>query len=62
MDKELKENVKILKLILIVIISFIISALIFFPCMLLSLISRFKIDYHHKFHLWWYEEVLSKYE
>ncbi len=41
-------------------ISWVISALILIPCMILSVLSGFKSDYHHKFHLWWYDEFLSK--
>jgi len=41
------------------IISWIISALLVIPCMILSLISGFKIDYHHQFHLWWYKKFLE---
>ena len=51
---------KIIKSILFWIVSWIISALILFPCLFLNLLSGFKIDYHHKFHLWWYDEVLDK--
>lgn len=50
---------KIIKSILFWIVSWIISALILFPCLFLNLLSGFKIDYHHKFH-WWYDEVLDK--
>lgn len=42
--------------------SFLISALILYPCLFLSLLSGFKVDYHYKFHLWWYDEVLSQFE
>ena len=53
---------KTIKSILIWIVSWIISALILYPCLFLSLLSWFKIDYHHKFHLWWGNEVLDKCE
>lgn len=56
-----KKLVKITELILIWIISWIISSLILYPCLFLSLLSGFKIDYHYKFHLWWGNEVLDKY-
>lgn len=49
-----------MKIILVWIISFIISANILIPCIFLTILSGFKIDYHHKFHLWWYGEILSK--
>jgi len=55
---------KIIKTIIVWIASWIISALILFPCVFpcvfLSILSGFKIDYHHKFHLWWGIEVLDK--
>ena len=53
---------KAIKSILIMLVSWIISALILYPCLFLSLLSGFKIDYHYKFHLWWGSEVLDKCE
>lgn len=59
-NEQLRTLLKTIKSILIWIVSWIISALILCPCLFLSLLSGFKIDYHHKFHLWWYDEVLDK--
>ncbi len=46
--------------IIVWIVSWIISSLILYTCLFLSVLSGFKVDYHHKFHLWWYDEVLNK--
>jgi len=35
------------------IISWLISALILIPCLILSMLSKFTLDYHYQFHLWW---------
>jgi hypothetical protein len=40
--------------------SLLISAFILYPCLFLSLIGGFKVDYHHRFHLWWGKEFLDK--
>jgi len=48
-----------MKLTLIWCTSWLISATILFPCLFLSLLSEFKIDYHRKFQLWWYNEFLK---
>jgi hypothetical protein len=49
-----------MKTVLFWIVSWLISSLIVLPCGFLSILSGFKINYHHKFHLWWYKEVLEK--
>jgi hypothetical protein len=49
-----------MKAIIFWIISWIISALILFPCLFLSLLSGFKVDYHHEFHMWWWNKYLEK--
>ncbi|MCK9415768.1 hypothetical protein M0Q97_03805 [Candidatus Dojkabacteria bacterium] len=45
---------------LIWLISWLISGILLYPCAILSILSGFKIDYHFKFHLWWYDIILSK--
>lgn len=45
---------------LIIIISWIISAILLFPCLFLSMLSMFTIDYHYMFHIWWANNVLNK--
>jgi hypothetical protein len=44
------------------IISWVISALILFPCLVLSILDGFKVDYHHEFHIWWYSKVLINFK
>jgi hypothetical protein len=51
---------KILHTLIFWIISWLISAFILIPCLFLSILNGFKVDYHHKFHIWWYDEFLSK--
>ena len=46
--------------IIVCVVSLLISALILYPCLFLSVLSGFKVDYHYKFHLWWGKEVLDK--
>ena len=41
-------------------ISWLISGLILVPCLILTVLSGFKIDYHFKFHKWWYIKFLIK--
>jgi len=50
---------KIIKIILVWLISWFISALLLLPCFLIDLIYKFKIDSHHLFHLWWYDFILQ---
>ena len=45
---------------LIWIISWIISALLLFPCVILSVLSGFKFDYHLRFQYWWFDKILKK--
>jgi hypothetical protein len=52
-------KMKIFKKILLHFISWIISALILFPCLLIDTLAGFKIDSHHEFHKFWYDLVLD---
>ena len=49
--------------IIVWIFSWCISALILYPCLILSAITyvfkRKKVDYHYQFHLWWGDKVLN---
>jgi len=43
-------------------ISFLISALVVLPCEIMSAVTSYEKDYHYKFHMWWFDKVLKKYD
>lgn len=49
-------------IILIWLISWIISGILLYPCIFLSILSGFKNDYHFKFQKYWYKHIIQQFE